>query len=171
MHARWGETQVGVGDCAGNKGGRHMSGGAGGAPQAMCANCLHPVDLHVEEAGRLGRACGVSIADVDCDGPVSCPCERCIEQGTACSVEGCGETAVHFRANNAKSRIFDMCLEHYKEAEPCGRRYYELTGGRVACGVDGCGGYAITNIAGEGGSRLDVCYDHIAGCGTGGGPP
>ena len=136
-------------------------GGAGGTRPALCANCLHPVERHAKEE-KLGRACGVAIAVGDSDGPVSCPCERCIEPGTACSVDGCGNAAVHFRANNSKSAVFDMCVRHYEEAEPYSGRYFELTGGRQTCDVDGCCAFAMDFVvAEEDGTRCNVCYDHF----------
>ena len=112
---------------------------ARGAP---CANCLHPADMHVERTDD-GLGCDVSIAVGWSDGPLGCPCERYVAQGTVCSVEGCAENAVHYRMNHDKTRAFDMCVQHYDEAEPYCERYYELTDEKAArhektCEAGGC---------------------------------
>lgn len=101
------------------------------AAPAACTNCLCPVDRHTEKTGD-GMGCSTAIAVSWADGPVGCECERCIPQGTPCCVDGCSEDAVHYRMNRDRTRAFDMCVEHYEEAEPYCERYYELTGGRDA---------------------------------------
>ena len=133
----------------------------------LCANCLHPVDRHTGE-GRLGRMCGVAIADSGCDAAMSCPCERCIAPGTPCSAGGCAERAVHFRVGSDGKTVYDMCVEHFDEAEPYCPKYYEHTGGRrvepgTPCTVEGCGDGASDHVVGDDGCSMYVmCARHIA---------
>ena len=134
-------------------------------PGAMCANCLHPVDRHTGD-GDAGRVCGVEIAVTWSDGPDVCPCERCIPQGAACSIDGCGEAAVRYRVDASDQVAIDMCVRHYEEAEPYCERYYELTGGRrlpqgSQCGVDGCGEAAVHYRLGRDHARIDMCVEHF----------
>ena len=133
---------------------------------AMCANCLHPADRHVGD-WTAGGGCSVEIAVTFSDGPDTCPCERCVAQGTACSVDGCGEKAVHYRVDSSGQIARDMCARHYKEAEPYCERYYDLTGsprpesmGR--CAVDGCDGEGVNYVLGRDHVRYDLCIEHLA---------
>lgn len=105
---------------------------ASGTTEAgLCANCLHPVDKHTARTDD-GLGCDIAIAVSWSDGPVGCECERCIPQGTMCSVKGCDARAVHYRMNRDHTAAFDMCVRHYEEAEPYCERYDELTGGGQA---------------------------------------
>lgn len=111
-------------------------------PRGICANCMCPVDRH-DEKTKDGLGCSTAIAVSWADGPVGCECERCIPQGTKCGVDGCGADAVHYRVNRDHTKAFDMCVNHYEEAEPYCERYDDLTGGDAerqarTCEADGC---------------------------------
>ena len=142
---------------------------ARGAP---CANCLHPADRHSERT-EDGLGCDVSIAVGWSDGPLGCPCERYVAQGTACSAKGCGEKAVHYRMNHDKTRAFDMCARHYEEAEPYCERYYELTDEEAAmhektCEAGGCAERAeYVPVPRRTGCGMYLCARHRAGLGCG----
>ena len=149
------------GMCYGRSGGR----AAGGGRRAICANCLHPADWHKTD-GEVGRECDAAIAVTCSDGPVGCPCERCIVRGTPCSVDGCGKDAVHFRMDHSDQIAYDMCSEHYYKAEPYCDAYYELTRSRrtppdTACCVDGCDAGAVGYRFGAGHARHDMCVEHL----------
>ena len=139
--------------------------GSAGMGTELCANCLHPVDRH--HVGEMGdQACGVAIAVDYCDSAVSCPCEQCIRPGIRCRVDGCGGDAVHYRRSNDEKDVYEMCVEHFEEAEPYCLRYYELTGGRrigpcTECSVGGCGEDAVDWCVGDDGqSMYDLCAAH-----------
>lgn len=153
-----------------------MSGGGSGGCKgrdppaangpAMCANCLHPADRHTVR-GVVGRGCDVEIAVTYSDGPDTCPCERCVAQGAACSVDGCDAAAVRYRVDASLQIARDMCQPHYDEAEPYCERYYELTGSikivssAERCAVDGCGGEAVEYVLGRDYARHDLCAVHF----------
>ena len=70
-----------------------------------------------------------------------------------CSVDGCDAGAVKYVLGR-EHRRHDMCAEHYMEARPYRRKYYELTGGRefpdgALCDVDGCESMAVQAVSGR----------------------
>ena len=142
---------------------------AGGS--ALCANCLHAVDRHGGgggdrgENGDVGLGCNVEIAVSWSDGPSGCACERCIAEGTECSVDGCQMPASRYRVDASGQIARDMCVRHYEEAEPYCKRYYELTGSvqhppGETCGVDGCDANALFYRLGTNHVRLYMCVRH-----------
>lgn len=148
----------------GGDGGGADGGGTAAAAQAadpICANCLHGKDHHTAKSEE-GLMCDVAIAVSYSDPADGCPCERYIPQGTACSVDGCGRDAVHYRVGQ-DGRAYDMCVAHFEEAEPYGPRYYDLTGGRGACSVDGCARDAVRYRVDENGDGGHVCAEHFEG--------
>ena len=149
---------------------------AGGS--ALCANCLHAVDRHGGGGGGgggsgdrggdgdFGRGCNVEIAVSWSDGPSGCACERCIVEGTECSVGECHMPASRYRVDASGQIACDMCVQHYEEAEPYCKRYYELTGSvdpqGEACNVDGCDANAMFYRLGKNHVRLYMCVRHYA---------
>lgn len=94
------------------------------------------------------------------------------EPGKQCSVDKCDEAAAHYVLGRNHER-YNMCAEHFMEARPYRRRYYELTGGRpfpegTPCGVDGCGNEAVQSVdidccsEGDGHASRSVCATHYS---------
>ena len=145
---------------------------------ALCANCLHAVDRHGGgddggrgsdrgEDGDFGRGCNVEIAVSWSDGPSGCACERCIVEGTECSVGECHLPASRYRVDASGQIVRDMCVQHYEAAEPYCKRYYELTGSvehpqGETCGADGCDANALFYRLGKNHVRLYMCVQHYA---------
>ena len=142
-------------------GGGGSGAGAAAVAKPMCANCLHGADRHTEQS-EDGLMCDVAVAIPHSDPAGGCPCERYIPQGTPCSADGCGRDAVHYRVGK-NGRAYDMCVDHFEEAEPYGPGYFRLTGGMGECSVDGCGAEAVRYMVyGGGGGGGYVCADHFA---------
>ena len=141
-------------------GGGNGSGAGAAAARPMCANCLHGADHHAERS-EDGLMCDVAVAIPHSDPAGGCPCERYIPQGTPCSADGCGRDAVHYRVGK-NGLAYDMCVDHFEEAEPYGPGYFRLTGGMGECSVDGCGAEAVRYSAVASRDGGYVCADHFA---------
>ena len=137
--------------------------GEEGESKPMCANCLHGADHHTERS-EDGLMCDVAVAIPHSDPVGGCPCERYIPQGTPCSAGGCGRDAVHYRVGK-NGLAYDMCVDHFEEAEPYGPGYFRLTGGMGECSAGGCSAEAVRYMVyggGGGGGGGYVCADHFA---------